>query len=266
MKTVKELMDLNGKVALVTGGSGHIGYTICETLAELGASILILDLKESDGQKLAEDIKNKYVVKATFISCDLAETGDIAKVPELIDKFSSRLDILVNCAALVGTSGLEGWAVPLLEQSIQTWKKALDVNLTGSFQLIQECIPMLEKQKGSSIINLGSIYGIAGMDMTLYEGRDYITPAAYAASKGGLTQLTRYLGTALAPDIRVNTISPGGIERGQDPEFQKRYKAKTPLNRMGIEEDLKGAVAYLASDLSAYVTGQNIVVDGGWTL
>src|SRR5437870_1912890 len=112
---------------------------------------------------------------------------------------------------------------------------------------------------------IGSIYGVVGPDLALYEGTPLGNPAAYAASKGGLLQFTRWLATSLAPRVRVNMLSPGGVERGQAEQFRTRYVAKTPLARMATEEDFKGAVAYLASDLSAYVTGQNLIVDGGWT-
>ena len=265
-KKLTELMNLKGCTALVTGGAGHIGYAIAETLAELGATVVLLDLDLQKTSEKADSLSKEFGIKCEALLCNLENLQDIEKASADLQELFGGLDILVNCAALVGTSGLKGWATPLEEQSIETWKRALDVNLTGAFYLIQKCLPLLKQSESASIINIGSIYGFAGMDLSLYEGMNYITPAAYAASKGGLTQISRYLATALAPDIRVNTISPGGIERGQQIEFQKRYLKKTPLKRMGAEEDLKGAVAFLASSLSSYVTGQNIIVDGGWSL
>ena len=125
---------------------------------------------------------------------------------------------------------------------------------------------MLRKSGSGSIINIASIYGINGPDFSLYEDTEMGNPAAYAASKGGLIQLTRWLSTSLAPKIRVNAVSPGGIFRNQPKNFVERYENKTPLGRMANEEDLKGIIAYLSSDLSSYVTGQNIVIDGGWTV
>jgi NAD(P)-dependent dehydrogenase (short-subunit alcohol dehydrogenase family) len=116
-----------------------------------------------------------------------------------------------------------------------------------------------------SIVLISSIYGLVGPDMSLYEGTSMANPAGYGASKGGLLQLMRYLATVLAPDVRVNAISPGGVWRQQPGQFHDRYRSRTPLGRMATEEDLKGAAAYLASDLSSYVTGHNLVVDGGWT-
>jgi NAD(P)-dependent dehydrogenase (short-subunit alcohol dehydrogenase family) len=143
---------------------------------------------------------------------------------------------------------------------------ALEVNLTAPFILTQACAPMLTVSGHGSVINIGSIYGIVGPYKSLYAGTTLGNPAAYAASKGGLLQLTRWLATMLAPDVRVNAITVGGVWRNQPEDFHRRYKKKTPLNRMAVEEDLKGAVAFLASDLSAYVTGHNLVVDGGWTI
>jgi NAD(P)-dependent dehydrogenase (short-subunit alcohol dehydrogenase family) len=176
-----------------------------------------------------------------------------------------RLNILVNCAALVGTSELPGWCVPFLEQSLDTFSAALEVNLTAAFRLVQACVPAIKESGHGSVIHISSTHGMVGPDLRLYEGTNMGCPGAYAASKGGLLQLTRWLATILAPGIRVNAVSPGGIERGQPEAFQKRYVARTPMARMGAEEDLKGAVVYLASDMSSYVTGQNLVVDGGWT-
>jgi NAD(P)-dependent dehydrogenase (short-subunit alcohol dehydrogenase family) len=141
----------------------------------------------------------------------------------------------------------------------------LEVNVTAPFILAQTCAEALSASGHGSVINILSIYGLVGPDFSLYEGTPLGNPAAYGASKGGLLQLTRYLATALAPAIRVNAITPGGVFRDQAQSFRKRYVDRTPLGRMATEEDFKGAVAYLASDLSKYVTGSNLVVDGGWT-
>ena len=139
------------------------------------------------------------------------------------------------------------------------------VNLTSAFLLVQAARTYLKTSRSSSVIFIGSIYGLVGPDMRIYNGTEMANPAAYAASKGGLLQLARYLAAILAPDVRVNTITAGGVKRGQPESFRKGYIDKTPLKRMATEEDFKGAAAYLASDLSAYVTGHNLVVDGGWT-
>jgi len=264
MKRISELMSLKGRVAVITGGAGHIGSAMAEALAELSANIVILDISLESCLSVCESISKGYAVETLPLAVNLGQEEHIRTVPaDVVSKFG-RLDILVNCAAFVGTSNLPGWVAPFEEQSADTWRQALDVNLTAPFTLTQACTPALRNSGNGSVINVASIYGLVGPDMHLYKGTEMGNPAAYAASKGGLLQLTRWLATVLAPDVRVNAISPGGVSRGQPEVFQRRYIERTPLKRMAIEEDFKGAVAYLASDLSSYVTGQNIIVDGGW--
>jgi NAD(P)-dependent dehydrogenase (short-subunit alcohol dehydrogenase family) len=172
--------------------------------------------------------------------------------------------VLINNAAFTGTAGLEGWVVPFEEQSVSTWRRALEVNLTAAFDLVKGLAPILARSEGGSVINIASIYGAYGPDHRLYADTPMGNPAAYAASKGGLIQLTRWLATTLAPRVRVNSISPGGIRRGQPAAFIERYEQRTPLGRMAVEDDFRGAIAFLATDLSRYVTGQDLAVDGGW--
>jgi NAD(P)-dependent dehydrogenase (short-subunit alcohol dehydrogenase family) len=257
---------MENRVALVAGGSGFLGMTMAETIAEAGANLVILDLDKDKVNIVAERLVEKYGGNHKAIAIDLEDKDSIDLVHGFIEDHFNQLDVLINCAALVGDSSLKGWARPFEEQSISTWEKAINVNLTGAFYLIQQCKNLMEKSEVPSIINVSSIYGVAGQKMSMYKGMDYLTPAAYSASKGAIIQLTRYLATVFAPHIRVNCISPGGIARGQDKEFVDRYKELTPLSRMAIEEDFKGVTHFLASDLSAYITGQNIIVDGGWTL
>ena len=265
MKKISELMSLKGRVALITGGAGHIGSAMAEALAEIGANIVILDISLESCLPVCERISKEYAVEALPIAVDLAQEEHIRMVPdEVVNKFG-QLDILVNCAAFVGTSNLSGWTVPFEGQHSDTWEKALNVNLTAPFILTQACTSALNESGNGSVVNIVSVYGLVGPDMRLYEDTDMGNPAAYGASKGGLLQLTRWLATVLAPDVRVNAITPGGVSRGQPELFQRRYVERTPLKRMATEEDFKGAVAYLASDLSSYVTGQNIIIDGGWT-
>lgn len=249
MRTVRQLLDLTGRRALVTGGAGHIGGAVCDALRECGATVLSLDRD----------------ARTCDLACDLAKE---AATRAAVRKAAARLgglDILVHCAAFVGETKLSGWAVPFRKQTVAAWDKSLRVNLTAAFTLVQEAQPFLEKSGRGSVILFSSIYGLVGPDFSLYKGTSMANPAGYGASKGGLLQLTRSLATGLAPRIRVNAISPGGVLRGQPAAFRRRYQVRTPLGRMAVEEDLKGAAAFLASDASAYVTGQNIVVDGGWT-
>lgn len=257
-RPLAELMDLKGRAALVTGGAGHIGFQAGAALAELGAKVALADLREAEAA--AAELPN-----ALGLSVDLADEAAVRALPGQVAKELGRLDIIVAAAGFVGTSGLKGWVTPFEEQSTETWRQALEVNLTSVFVLVQAALPLLKASGHGSVIALSSIYGMAGPDLRLYEGTTMGNPAAYAAGKGGLLQLVRWLATTLAPEVRVNAVSPGGILRGQPEAFQQRYKERTPLGRLGTEEELKGAIAYLASDLSTYVTGQNLVVDGGWT-
>lgn len=264
--TISSLMSMNGCVSLVTGGGGYLGRSIAAALSELGSDIILLDRDLKQLEIVSQNLTNEFHIRVHCIECDLQSEIDIARVPKNIKDSMGRLDVLVNNAAFVGTSKLDGWCVEFDKQDINTWRQALEVNLTAVFSLCQKCKPLLEASDHASIINIGSIYGMMGPDLSLYEGTKLNNPAAYAASKGGLLQLTRWLATVLAPGTRVNAISPGGIARGQPPSFVEKYVNRTPLQRMGTEDDFKGAVAFLASGLSNWVTGQNIVVDGGWSV
>lgn len=265
VKTVKELMSLKGRVACITGGAGHIGAAMADALAEANCAIAVVDRESDQVCARAEHLKKKFQVEAIPLVADLADEAQVRSIPAAIKARLGRLDVLIHCAAFVGTSRLEGWAVPFREQSSSAWRQALEVNLTAIFLLTQACADALGESGHGSIINVASIYGLVGPDASLYEDAGMANPAAYAASKGGLLQLTRWLATTLAPKIRVNAITPGGVFRSHSEPFHSRYVNRTPLGRMAVEEDFKGAAVYLASDLSQYVTGQNLVVDGGWT-
>jgi NAD(P)-dependent dehydrogenase (short-subunit alcohol dehydrogenase family) len=264
MRSLKDLMDLRGRVALITGGAGHIGTALGEAMAELGASIALLDVAEPECANLAARLQSVHGVPAMALAIDLKNEQAVRSVPSTILTQWGRLDILINNAALVGTSELKGWATPFAEQKSDIWRLALEVNLTAPFVLAQACADALATSGHGTVINISSIYGVVGPNLNLYTGTNLGNPAAYAASKAGLLQLTRWLATVLAPRVRVNAITAGGVWRGQAEAFVERYIGLTPLHRMANEEDFKGAVAYLASDLSAYVTGHNLVVDGGW--
>jgi NAD(P)-dependent dehydrogenase (short-subunit alcohol dehydrogenase family) len=264
-RSLREMMSLDGRVALVTGGAGHIGRAVANALAELGASIAVVDIAVQGATEAATALAANFPVSAAAFPCDFEQPVAVKELPRRVCEKFERIDVIVNCAAFVGTSGLEGWAVPFEQQSAETWRRALEVNLTAPFILVQAAAEELAASGQGSVINISSIYGLAGPDWRLYEGTNLGNPAAYAASKGGLVQMTRWLATTMAPKVRVNAIAPGGVFRQTPEPFQSRYVARTPLGRMAREEDMKGAVAYLASDLSAYVTGQCIAVDGGWT-
>lgn len=262
--TIKELMSLKGRRALITGATGCLGKMMAETLAELGADLVLVDRPGSDFQSLSETLNQRWKIKIQHRHCDLEQQEQRAELMNWLKSSGECLNILVNNAAFVGTSELQGWAVPFEEQTVDTWRRALEVNLTAVFDLCHGLMPMLRVAEGANIINIASIYGEYGPDWSMYEGTSMSNPAAYGASKGGLIQFTRWLATTIAPIVRVNAISPGGVFRHQPEKFVTRYEARTPLGRMANEDDFRGAIAYLASDMSKYLTGQNLSVDGGW--
>lgn len=262
-----ELTNLRGQTAVVTGGAGGLAGSFCETLCELGASLLLLDRNEAALEKAAARLHEKFGTEVVPVTVDLENEESLREAMTFVRQHRPAFEILINCAAFVGSSNLEGWVAPFEQQSVETWRRALEVNLTAAFTLSQGFAPALRASGNGRIINFSSIYGVSAPDFSLYEGLAGMgNPAAYAASKAGLVQLTKWLSTALAPDIRVNCLSPGGVYSGQNEEFVRRYSAKTPLGRMANAEDIAGVVAFLATDLSRYVTGQNLMVDGGWTV
>lgn len=263
MKSIAALADLTGRVCVVTGGGGHIGQAVAEAYLEAGATVVLLDLGFDNARGMLTN--PAWAGRLSTETCDLASQDDIRACAGRLLAAHPVIDVLVHNAGFVGTAASEGWVTPFETQTPELFRAASEINLVAPFILSQALLPGLRASGSASVIHVGSIYGLVGPDWSLYEGTAAGNPAGYAASKGGLMQLTRWMATSLGPDIRVNAFCPGGVERGQDPRFQTRYVHKTPLKRMATPEDFKGVALFLASDLSAYVTGQVIAVDGGWT-
>ena len=264
MKSVHSLMDMSGKVAMVTGATGNLGHVIAETIAELNGSLVLLDKPNSNFDLITDRLKKNFDIKILCYECDFECEKSRNSTFHTLSKDIDSLNCLINNAAFTSSSNLDGWSCPFEEQSIFTMKRAFEVNLTAVFHLSKTITPILKKTGKGSIINISSIYGKYAPDWSLYQDTTLSNPAGYALSKAAIDQLTRWLATTIAPEIRVNAISPGGIYRKQDRNFVNKYSQKTPLGRMACENDLKGAIAYLASDLSEYVTGQILEVNGGW--
>lgn len=265
MRAVKKLMDMRGRKALVTGGAGHIGLAIEEALIELGARVAVLDMDPAACEARARRLNARRAGSAVPLACDLSDEADTRAATRAAIKRLGGLDVLVHAAAYVGTTQVPGWAVPFAEQTTEAFEKAARVNLTAAFTLVHEAREALARSGRGSVIFIGSTYGVSAPVLSLYDGTKMANPAGYAATKGGVLMLAKHLATVLAPRVRVNSLCPGGVFRGQPAAFVARYEKRTPLARMAREEDFKGAIAYLASDLSAYVTGHNLMVDGGWT-
>jgi NAD(P)-dependent dehydrogenase (short-subunit alcohol dehydrogenase family) len=253
--------DLTGRTAVVTGGAGPLGRVLADALASAGARVVVVDVDEAACAAAANELRGSDHVP---LGANLLDPHGLSSVVDRVTELGA-CDVLVNNAAFTGTSGVPGYAVPFDEQTDEAFTTALALNLTAPFSLTRRLAPLLRATGHGSVVNVSSIYGLVGPNMGLYEGTRMGNPAAYAASKGGLAQLTRYLSTVLAPEVRVNAFAPGGIARGQDDAFVERYERLTPLGRMGTEDDFRGVVTWLASDASAYVTGQVVAVDGGWT-
>ncbi len=266
MRSIDNLARLKGRTALITGGAGHIGLAVGETLLELGAAVTVLDRSLRDCDRRVEQLLAGPGGDVRSEACDLMdEEATRAAVRQSVEAMGG-LDILVHCAGYVGTTEVAGWAVPFDEQTVDAWDQAMRVNVTSAFTMVQEARQALARSGHGSVVFVSSIYGLVGPDLNLYEETEVApSPAGFGASKAGLVQLARHLATILAPAVRINALTPGGVWRDQPEVFVSRYSGRTPLARMASEEDLKGAIAYLTSDLSQYVTGHNLVVDGGWT-
>jgi len=272
MTNIFDKFNLSGRVAVVTGGVGLLGAEFCRTLAEAGAVVVVADVNQSAAFKLARQMEEeglKAIGSGLDVTCPESTRG---MVEQTLKEFG-HLDILVNSAALdpkfdpqhigPGSSGA------FEDYPLEAWKQALDVNLTGMFLACQAAVhPMLAQGRGV-IINICSMYGLVGPDQRLYQQEDQpprYKPVYYSVTKAGVLGLTNYLATYYAgKKIRVNALTPGGVFNGHDEEFLKAYSARSVLGRMAEKDEMNGALLFLASDASAYMTGANLVVDGGWT-
>lgn len=253
----------------MTGGVGILGRRFCAGLAEFGANVAIADLDQAKTDELAAMIEKQYGIGAHGVACDVSSEASVSHmVSSVVERFGA-IHILLNNAA--GKSDdLDQFFAPFEEYSLDQWRRIMAVNIDGMFLVAREVgRQMVAQGKGGSIIQTASIYGAMAPDQRIYEGSHYLdrrinTPAVYSTSKAGVIGLTRYLATYWADQgIRVNTLSPGGVESGQNGIFIRNYSARIPLGRMARADEMVGALVFLASDASSYVTGQNFLVDGG---
>lgn len=260
-RSLQELLCLQGKTVLITGGAGHLGAAMCEALAELGATIVIGSRNEAKSRPAAAMLSEKFGVQASAIQLDITKPDDLETALERIEKEHGSLDILINNAWSGKKNSFESI-------ELEDWKYDIDVCLNGVFYTVKKAFPYLKKSRGV-IVNVASMYGHVAPDYRMYVGTNHANPPSYGAAKAGVIQLTKYLASFLAPHgIRVNAISPGPFPFSDilsNDDFIGALKAKTMLNRIGQPEDLKGPIALLCSDAAGFMTGQNICVDGGWT-
>ena len=265
----KDLFDLNGKVAVVTGGAGILGQNFCMGLSELGANVAVVDINLDKASETAKIISNLHKGNIHGFACDVSDPSSVKEMVEEVVSEFGEINILHNNAACK-SDNLDAFFAPFEEYTLDQWREIMSVNIDGMFLVAQAVGNQMIKQgKGGSIIQTSSIYGVMAPDQSIYEGSFYLdrkinTPAVYTTSKAAVIGLTKHLASYWADyDIRVNTLTPAGGESGQNDEFIKRYSARVPMNRMAGESEIVGALLYLASNASSYVTGQNIIVDGG---
>jgi 2-deoxy-D-gluconate 3-dehydrogenase len=272
--TIQDKFDLSGRVAVVTGGAGLLGAEFCRTLAEAGASVAVADIyAEAAGQVAAKLCEAGY--QANGYGIDISDREAVRLSVNGILRDLGRIDILVNSAGLDpkfdASASSKGIAPGSFEDfPLEQWNAALSVNLTGLFLITQACVqPMLQQGKKGSIINICSTYGLNGPDQRIYikDGeRVAFKPVYYTVTKAGVLGFTKYLAAYYAgTEIRVNALTPGGVFNNHDEYFVKNYSARTILGRMAHKDEMNGALLFLASDASSYMTGNNVVVDGGWT-
>jgi 2-deoxy-D-gluconate 3-dehydrogenase len=290
MGKLPDLFNLTDRVAIVTGGAGLLGAEFCQTLMEAGADIVVADIDGDAANHLAESLNGHFhsvdsPPRAVPIKVDISTKSSVQALFRRISEEFNHLDILVNAAVIdpkvdpeslvkSGTDlGLEEndhpLAVSFEDYPLEQWQQALDVNLTGVFLCCQAAGKLMASQGGGVMINISSIYGLVGPDQRIYQSIDNpkrYKPPYYSTTKAGILGLTRYLAAYYAgKNIRVNALTPGGVFNDHDQDFVEAYSSRTVLCRMAEKNEMNGAILFLASDASAYMTGSNLVVDGGWT-
>jgi len=246
-------MILENKIIIVTGGSGLIGQEI------------IKDIRKKGGVPINADICIDTDLSENRIKTDITEQNSIIQtINEVIEAYGNVHGLVNNAYPRTND-----WGNKFEDIQIESWKKNVDIQLNSLFFFSQQVLKIMSKQKYGSIVNMGSIYGVVGNDFSLYEKYGGTSPAPYSAIKGGIINLTRYLASYYGPqNIRINCVSPGGIldKKNQHPSFIERYTSRVPMKRMGQPDDIAPVVSFLLSEEAKYITGQNIVVDGGWTI
>ena len=273
--------SLKDKTAIITGGTGLLGSVYTHSLLSLGASVIVID-KKIDKTKFIKNLVKEYnltkeiINKIKFVKCDITDKKQIDKSFKKIRSNLKNLKVLINNASLVkqiGNEDLRSTYKPFLQMKQKDWEDFFSVDLTGTLLVTQKCIPFLRKNGGGSIINISSTYGILSPDQRIYESLSHKNskqkiekPIGYSISKSGVLNMTRFLATKFAEDkIRVNTLTLGGVYDNNPKTFVKSYSNKTPLRRMADKNEYAGPIIFLATDASSYMTGSNLVVDGGWS-
>lgn len=261
-RSLQQLLTLKGRTAIVTGGAGYLGTAISETLAELGANLVLASRDKAKCEKKCEEIVRLTggSIKAVALELDVMKKGAAPEFFARVHEHFPAIDILVNNA----WSGKKNSWESITEED---WEYDINMSLNSVFRMTKAAFPDLKATRGV-ILNIGSLYSHLAPDYRMYDGREFANPPSYGAAKAGVIQFTKYLASFLSPHgIRVNALSPGAYPHPPTQahaEFMQRLASKNPMNRIGQPDDLKGAVALLCSDAGSYITGQDIHVDGGW--
>jgi NAD(P)-dependent dehydrogenase (short-subunit alcohol dehydrogenase family) len=267
MSKVEQVFDLHEKVVLVTGAAGLVGSDFCKTLAETGAKVAAADIQEQKISALVRNLQTQGFQVQDF-TVDIADQNSVRNMVDQIVSCFGHLDVLVHCAALDPKFDRENQQRHTAEFEnfpLELWQQAMDINLTGAFLCVREAARVMAEQKKGVMVLVSSIYGIVAPDQRIYQ-HGLFKPPYYSVSKAGILGLMRYVASYYAgQNIRVNALSPGGIYNDHAEEFVREYSSHTILNRMANVSELEGALLFLASDASSYMTGANLVVDGGWT-
>jgi 2-deoxy-D-gluconate 3-dehydrogenase len=272
--TIQDKFSLSGRTALITGAGGLLGAEFCRVLAEAGASVAVVDLNPDSAHQVLAGL-SKAGHRAQSYACDITDPHSIDSMLAGVRADFGRIDVLVNSAALdpkFDAAALKKGITPgrFEDLPLDQWNAALNVNLTGMFLVTQACVgSMLERGGKGSIINICSTYGLNGPDQRIYEKdgkRVAFKPVYYSVTKAGVLGFTRYLAAYYAgTEIRVNALTPGGVFNEHEDFFVRNYSSRTILGRMARADEMGGALLFLASDASSYMTGGNLIVDGGWT-
>ena len=276
-KSVKKQFDLSGRKAVITGGAGFLGVQFAEAIIEMGGKSILIDNNDSQISKAEEYLNNNNYENYVSYKADIADENKCSIIYKDIWSKNNGIDILINSAALT-KAGIDNsdhdFFVEFENTDQSLWKAGLEINLTATQLACKIFGKMMSKNKKGNIINIASDVGVISPNQRIYEpdehgyeGVNFNSPAFYAVSKAGVIHLTKYLATYWAKkNVRVNCISPAGVYRDQDPGFVNKLSEQIPMGRMALANEFKGAIVYLASDASSFVTGHNLVIDGGRTI
>ena len=268
---VSKLFDVKNRNIVITGSSGLLGSQYANTLSEAGANVILVDLESKKNKKLENSLVKKYGNKAHSYTSDISNLQEVKKLSKNVLRDFKRIDGLINNAAFTSKGAKEESDNPygsFENFPMKIWQKSIDINLTGVFFCSQAFGKIMAKQGKGVIVNIASNYGLVGADQRIYGKSGLNLPISYAATKGAVVNMTRYLAAYWnGKGIRVNTLSPGGVldTTYQDKKFIKKYSERTILGRMAKKDEYNGAILFLISDASSYMTGANLIVDGGWT-